>query len=339
MNLEEKLSLITRNVQEILTMDELKALLNEKQSPSAYYGTAPTGPVHLGYFIPLSKVLDFTKVGIKTKILLADIHSALDDQKTKWDEIDAKVEYYKKCIELSFPWGENKPEFVRGSDYQMNRDYVLDVLKLSTMTTVSRATRAASEVTRMKNPKVSELIYPIMQALDEEYLDVDIQIGGIDQRHIMALAREYLPKLNYKKRVEIMTPLIVSLQGPGKKMSASIPMSHIKVYDSEEAIKNKLNKAYCPEGVVEDNPVLQIAKFLVFPAFEKFEVHRPEKFGGDVTFNTYDELENAFVNKKLHPVDLKNTLAEYLIKLFKPSRDYFESNTDLLKQLGEEFMP
>ncbi len=234
----DKLELIKRNTQEILTEKELMERLTGKKRLSSYYGTAPTGLYHMGYLVPLSKLFDFDKARIKNKILIANIHAALDDLKTPWEKIDFVGDYYKKCIELSFPWDE-KPEFVRGSSFQLTKEYQLDLLKLSTLSTVSRATRAASEVTRMKNPKVSELIYPIMQALDEEYLKIDIQLGGIDQRHILAYAREYLPLIGYQQRIEVMTPLIVSLKGPGVKMSASIPESRILVHDSEETIKKK----------------------------------------------------------------------------------------------------
>lgn len=329
--------IVKRNTVEIFTDDELKALL-DRGNITAYYGTAPTGPVHIGYFATLGKVFDFQTVGIKTKILIADIHAAMDDLKTKWEEVDLKAEYCQKCFELAFPW-KDKPEFVRGSSFQYNVDYFRDVLRGSSLTTVKRATRAASEVTRMKNPKVSELVYPIMQALDEEYLKVDIQLGGIDQRHILALARELLPQLGYKKRVEVMMPLMPSLKGPGTKMSASIPESHIKVYDSEDAIKRKIRKAYCPEGVAEENPILGICKFIMFPVTGNLLITRPDKFGGDVSFNSYEELEKAFIEKQLHPADLKGAVADSLIKLLKPAREYFEGNVDMLKQLGQEFLP
>lgn len=315
MNIQEKLSIIKRNTVEILTEDELEDLLEKKKNISAYYGTAPTGPVHLGYFIPLSKVFDFTKVGIETKILIADIHAALDDLKSKWEELDIKREYYQKCIQLAFPW-KKELVFVKGSEYQIEKEYILDVLKLSTYTTVKRATRAASQVTRMKNPKVSELIYPIMQALDEEYLDVDIQIGGVDQRHIMAFAREYLQKLGYRKRVEIMTPLVASLLGPETKMSASEPMSHIKVYDSENNIILKIKRAYCPEGVIKDNPVLQISQFIIFPIKNVLKIERDRKYGGDIEFRSFDELKHAYIKKEIHPADLKKSVASYLIEIY-----------------------
>ncbi len=329
MDPEKRLSLIGKNTQEILTLDELKQSLQKKKTLASYYGTAPTGLYHMGYLVPLSKLFDFEKAGIRNTILIADIHAALDDLKTPWENIDLIGDYYVKSIELSFPW-ERKPLFVRGSSFQLAKKYQLDLLKLSTLTTISRATRAASEVTRMKDPKVSELVYPLMQALDEEYLDVDIQLGGIDQRHIFAYAREYLPRLGYKSRIEIMTPLIVSLKGPGVKMSASIPESRILVHDSAELIMKNINKAYCPVGVVDDNPILQLTKFIVFGVKSKMVIRRDKKFGGDVAYTQYANLEKDYAEQKLHPSDLKEALSNELVSIFKKVRDYFEKHHDLL---------
>jgi len=329
---EERVSLITKNTEEVLTKEDLRSQLQSRKKLSAYHGTAPTGLYHMGYLVPLAKLFDFDQAGVLNKILIADIHAALDDLKTPWDKIEVVGDYYQKCIELSFPW-ETKPTFVRGRSFQLTKDYQLDLLKLSTLTTVARATRAASEVTRMKNPKVSELIYPLMQALDEEYLDVDIQLGGIDQRHIFAYAREILPALGYRPRIEIMTPLIVSLKGPGVKMSASIPDSRILVHDSEEVIRERIGKAYCPVGMVRDNPLLQLTRHIVFPLSQKLTIARDKKFGGDVTYTDYQNLETDFVKTSLHPSDLKVALAEQLIRIFKRVRDYFEKHPDAVPQL------
>ena len=337
-SVDERLELIKRNTVEIITEKELRDLFETKSNLSVYIGRATTGPLHLGHILALSKLLDFQKAGFRTKILLADIHAAMDDLKAKWDDLDKRTEYTRACIENSFDW-RNKPEFVRGSDYQLEKEYSMDILKLSTISTVDRAMRAASEVTRMKNPKVSELIYPIMQALDEEYLGVDVQLGGLDQRHIFAYARDYLPEIGYKKRVEVMTPLVASLQGPGTKMSSSVKSSNIKVYDSEESIKRKINSAYCPEGIVDGNLLLQIARFLVFPSQDKITIERPQKFGGDMTFGSYKELEEEFAKKTLHPADLKAYISSYLIKRLEKVRKFFEKKQDILKDLGPEFLP
>ncbi len=338
MNITKKMELIKKNTVEIIGEEELKNKLKNKKKITAYIGRAPTGALHLGHIIPLIKVFDFQKTGIKTKILIADIHAAMDDLKAPWEEIDKRAEFTQKCIELALPW-KKKPSFITGSDFQLTEEYQLDVLKMSTMATVNRATRAASEVTRMENPKVSELIYPIMQSLDEEYLNADIQWGGIDQRHIFAFAREYLPKLGYEKRIEIMQPLIMGLKGPGAKMSSSRPETIIKIYDSEKSIKDKIKKAYCPEGIIKDNPVMQLTKYLVFGIRDAFKIEQPEKYGGDINFKNYEEVEKAFKNKELHPMDLKKGLSEELIKTFKKAREYFEKHKDILEDLGPKFLP
>lgn len=333
----DKLELIKRNTEEILTEKALIDLLKKKKEISAYLGIATTGPFHMAYFVPLGKMLDFDSAGIKNIILIANIHAALDDLKCSWDELDKRAEYYKKCIELGFPWNR-KPKFVTGSDFQLKKDYIFDALKLSTLSTVKRATRAASEVTRMQNPKVSELIYPIFQALDEEYLKVDIQLGGTDQRHILAYAREYLPKMGYKSRVEIMTPLITSLKGAGTKMSASIPGSSIKIHEPEDSIRKKINDAYCPIGEVKNNPIIQLYQYLIFPIRKKIKIERPKKFGGDVSIKDIDEFKKLYSGKKLHPLDVKNKLSKELIIIFSKARKYFEKNKDLLKSLGKDFI-
>ncbi len=337
MELKKRLELVRRNTAEILTDEELESLLRKKKHPSVYIGITVTGPFHMGYLIPFGKMLDFERAGIRNIILIADIHSALDDLKAPWDELAKRSAYFKKCVELGFPW-EKKPRFVKGSDFQFEEKYMHDVLKLSTMSTVARATRASSEVCRMKNPKVSELIYPIMQALDEEFIGVDMQFGGIDQRHILSFAREYLPKLGYKKRVEIMTPLIASLRGPGTKMSASEPGSHIKVYDSVEDISEKIKGAYCPVGVVEDNSIIQLCQYMVFPIRGKMKIERPVKYGGDIVFGSFTDLKREYLNKSLHPADLKEALIKDLIDIFSKARKYYEKRRDLLKSLGDNFL-
>jgi tyrosyl-tRNA synthetase len=337
MNGLDRLRVVKRNTVEIITESELNELLAKKKHITAYYGTAPTGPVHIGHFATLSKVFDFSEAGIRTKILVADLHAALDDLKSPWSEVNKRAEYYKKCIELALPW-RRKPQFILGSDFQLNFNYMLDVLKTSSLTTVTRAKRAASEVCRLKEPKVSEMIYPIMQALDEQYLEADIQLGGMDQRHIMAFARDFLPKIGYAPRVEIIMPLITSLKGPGVKMSSSLPETHIKVYDSVESIKQKVSNAYCPVGELKGNPVIQICQMVIFPLQKKLKVERAAKFGGDIVFNSFSELEQEFAKQRLHPLDLKNAVSSELINIFARARIYFEKHRDILENLGKNFL-
>jgi tyrosyl-tRNA synthetase len=341
LSVDERFNLITRNSQEVITEDELKKLLSEKEHPVVYIGTSITGRPHIGYFVWVLKLSDFLKAGFKVKLLLADLHGALDN--CPWDLLEKRFEYYSHVILKMFDCiGTDVKNFeiVKGSDFQLNKDYVLDLMKMSTFTTIRDANKAASDVVKFgDNPKLSGLIYPLMQALDEQYLGVDVQYGGLDQRKILMFARENLPKLGYKSRVEFMTPLIPGLSAGGK-MSSSDPNSKIDLIDDEETIKKKINKAHCPEKEIEGNGVLAFCKYVLMTIkednSEEFLIERPEKFGGNISFKTYSELESAYVEGKLHPMDLKTGLANEIVKLTKPIRDDMENNQELIKSAYPE---
>jgi len=335
MESNERLALVKRNTQEIVTEDELVALLSEKQHPSVYLGTAITGRPHVAYFSWVLKLADFLKAGFRVKLLLADLHGALDN--CPWELLEKRYAYYEAVIPAMFTAvGADIKNFkiVRGSDFQTKPGYFLDVLKMATKASTRDATKAASEVVKQAdNPAVSGMIYPIMQALDEEYLDVDVQYGGVDQRKIFMFAREYNPKLGYKARIEVMTPIIPGLIG--EKMSASDPNSKIDLLDTAEDIERKLKKAYCPEGIVEGNGVLAFCKYVLFTikvdAGSSITIARPEKFGGSVTYDAYEALERDYVAKKLHPMDLKNVVAKEIDSLLGPVRKVMKGKDQLVK--------
>ena len=333
MNLKERFDLVKRNTQEIITETELRRLLEEKKHPTAYIGYAPTSTLHSGHLIPILKIGDFLKAGFKFKFLIANLHAHLDDRKSPWYLLDARSTYYQEMILAIFESLKIDTSglvFVKGSDFQLSSEYIADVLRMSTELTSKRALHSASEVCRIENPKVSTLIYPIMQALDEQYLDVDVQFGGMDQRKIFVMAREYLPKLRYKSRVEVMTPLLPGLTGG--KMSSSEIKSKIDLLDSEKEVERKINGAYCKEGEIKDNGVLAFVEYFLFPYKGKLKIERAKKFGGDLIYENYKELERDFVKKKLHPADLKNCVSRELSTLLEPVRKKFEKKEKLLKE-------
>jgi len=325
MDVDEKYNLITRNLQEVIGEQELKERLKQKKEFSLYWGTMPTGSVSFAYFFPMLKIADFLKAGLKVKILLADLHAALDG--VPWDLLEKRFRYYERAITLilkTIGVGIKNLEFVKGSNIQLDKNYLNDLLKLSTFTTVSAARHAASEAVKSamgENVKLSGMIYPLMQALDEEYLKVDAQFAGLDQRKILVYAREYLPKIGYKSRIELMTPMIRGLIG--KQMSSSIASSKIDLLDKEEEVNGKIMKAICEEGNPE-NGLMDILKYLFFVIKEnkkeKLIVNREKKYGGDLEYSSYGELEKDFISKKLHPLDFKKAVAREVNLLLKEFR-------------------
>lgn len=317
---EERLNLIKRNTVEIIGEEDLERLINEKKEPVCYLGTAPTGVPHVGYFIWGLKVADLIKAGFKVKILLADLHAAMDN--TPWNILEKRYNFYSKLIPLmieSMGADTKKLEFIKGSSFQLEKNYIIDLFRLSSLVPFNDCYRAASEVVKMgESPKLSGYIYPLMQVLDEEYLKVDMQMGGTDQRKIFVLARERLPQLKYKKRIELMNPLLPGLIG--EKMSSSLEASKISLLDDEKTVLKKLKSADFIEGDPKNGIMAFLENILFTLKKDKNEtliIERPEKFGRNLEFLSYEDLEKAVVNKEVHPLDIKNTLAKEISLLLK----------------------
>jgi len=241
----------------------------------------------------------------------------------------------------------SKVRFVYASDYVNDANYWELVLKTAKASSVARVKRAMDIMGRGEEEAekdLSKLFYPAMQVSDIFYLQLDVAYGGTDQRHAHMLARDVAKKIGRTAPVAIHTPLLTGLQAGSRmdpieaKMSKSKPDTMIAIHDSPEVVKKKISKAYCPEKQVEGNPVLEICKFVIFPDLDgkSLLIERPEKFGGNLEFSTYDALANAFVDG-LHPLDLKNATANYINKILAPVHTYFEmhpENYNKMKNLG-----
>ncbi|MFP4115958.1 MAG: tyrosine--tRNA ligase [Candidatus Aenigmatarchaeota archaeon] len=341
MDLEEKKKLIFRKpVDEVVTEEELEEIL-EKDEPSAYIGYAPTGEMHIGHFTTVRKIADFLRAGFKFKVLVADIHAELDVEKTPKELLYARTEWYTEAMKgmIEAAGAElDKVEIVKGSDFQHEKDYQKGYMHLMENATVNRAQRASSEVVRHEESiKASGVLYPFMQIMDCVALDVDIAYSGTDQRRIYMLGRETLPKVGEEKITCVFSEMLPGLEGG--KMSSSEKGSKVAVTDSPEVIKERIENAYCPEGKVEGNTVLQYVDNLLFPLLhdrdEKFHIERPKKYGGNVEYSNYRGLEEDFERGDLHPQDLKLALAEKLAEILKPVRDRFEGK----KGLAEKAFP
>lgn len=279
-------------------------------------GYEPSGSLHLGHLLTANKLIDLQKAGFKVKILLADLHAYLNE-KGSLEEIRKTAEMNKKCF-LAYGLDEKNTEFILGSEFQLEDDYVLEMYELSLKVTLNRARRSMDEISRRKqNPRVGQVLYPLMQTIDIGKLGIDVAVGGIDQRKIHMLARENLPKLGYGKQISIHMPILTGLNG--EKMSSS-KENWIDLSDSKENVKEKIMEAYCPKGETKNNPVLEILKYHVFPRIDEFIVKRKEKYGGDLEYKSYNQVKKDFKNQQLHPLDLKKSVSNYLNKILEPAR-------------------
>lgn len=338
---EEKYHFISRNLQEILGEDKIKSILKERDL-KVYWGSATTGKPHVAYFVPMSKIADFLRAGAEVTILFADLHAYLDNMKAPWELLAFRSLYYEHCIKAmlrSIGVPLEKLRFVKGTDYELSKEYTLDVYRLSSVITEHDAKKAGAEVVKqVEHPLLSGLLYPGLQALDEEYLKVDAQFGGVDQRKIFTFAEKYLPQLGYAKRAHLMNPMVPGLTG--SKMSSSEEESKIDLLDSPANVKKKLKRAFCEPGNIENNGVLSFVKHVVFPLFssnEKFVICRKPEFGGNIEFDKFEDLEQAFAKQEVHPGDLKAAVEIQINRLLAPIIKEFSNPK--LKEITEKAYP
>ncbi|MFT4922037.1 MAG: tyrosyl-tRNA synthetase [Haloarculaceae archaeon] len=337
MDTADRLDLVTRHTAEVVTEEELEGLLADG-TPSAYIGYAPTGEMHIGHFTTMRKLADFLQAGVEVTILIADLHAHLDNEKSPFELLEARSAYYEEAIEGMIDAAGADPsdiEFVRGTDFQLDEEYTLELYRMMAETTISRSQRAASEVVRESDsPNLGGLVYPLMQSLDVKALEADIAYGGIDQRGIYMLSREILADHGWSEPVCLFAPLLAGLQGD--KMSASEEGSKVALTDDPETVAEKIDDAYCPMGETEDNGVLEYVRYLVFPILdqndESFVVERPEEYGGDLVYDSYEAVEADFTSEELHPADLKTAAGEYISEVIDPVRERLTDQPDLLRE-------
>jgi tyrosyl-tRNA synthetase len=350
MDIEKRMALVREVGEEILTEEELRELLETKKNPVAYDGFEPSGQMHIAQgvlrAININKMID---AGFNFKMWVADWFAwANNKYGGDLEKIQIAGHY---LIEVWKTTGMNldKVEFVWANDAMSDPEYWKIVMNVATSNSLKRITRCSQIMGRKESDdlKASQIFYPCMQCADIFYLKADVTQLGMDQRKVNVLAREVGEKLGFWKPVVVSHHMLAGLkeintdaQGADraieKKMSKSIPDSAIFMTDSYEDIKRKISKAFCPEKVVLENPVLEYNKYIVFEKFDKIKIERPEKFGGDIELSSYAEMENMFVSGALHPMDLKNATAEYIDKLVEPTRKHFEKNQkakELLEQI------
>eukprot|EP01130_Rhizamoeba_saxonica_P003387 TRINITY_DN1433_c0_g1_i1.p1 TRINITY_DN1433_c0_g1~~TRINITY_DN1433_c0_g1_i1.p1 ORF type:complete len:535 (-),score=144.93 TRINITY_DN1433_c0_g1_i1:35-1639(-) len=347
----EQYDILTHDIEEVIGEHEIKTILEKDGKLKIYWGTATTGRPHLGYFVPIYKIADFLRADSEVTILFADLHGFLDNQKSNWEVLNKRCEYYQFIITTMLDVigvDQSKLNFVTGTSFQLQPEYTLDMYKLAAVNTVAATSHAGAEVVKQAaSPYLSNLMYPILQALDEEYLGVNVQFGGVDQRKIFMFARTNLPKIGYSKRSYLMNPLIPGLGKPvdGKpaKMSSSLPLSKVDFDDSNKAIKNKFKRAYSVDGEVENNGLLAILKYIIIRKFidteQSIVIPRREEHGGPQEFHDYASVEQAFVAGELYSGDLKTFLANEVIQLISPIREAIRSKMDLYYEAYPELKP
>jgi len=337
-----KVELIKGFAEEIVTEEELKNMFETKEHPVIYDGFEPSGvaPIHFG-LLRATNLKTMLSTGVRFKLYLADYFGFINNKLGgNLETIQTAGEYF---IEVWKACGidTNKVEICWASELMDGMKYWDRALKIAKQTTLNRIKKSVTIMGRKEGDELSfaQLMYPIMQVSDIFELELDGCQMGMDQRRANMLARDIAEKYKWQKPVAMHHSLLLGLKGiqstdgnkeevmMASKMSKSDPSSCIYMHETFDELKSKLNKAFCPEKIVEGNPILDYSKNIIFKNIKEMKIERPAKFGGDITFTSYKELEDTYVAGKLHPMDLKVGVGNELEKLIKPVREYFEKNS------------
>lgn len=334
MDVADRAALVARHTVEVVTSDELTALFGRTARPRAYIGFEPSGTFTVAHLITARKVLDLADAGCDVTVLLADWHAWIND---KLGGDLERIATAGRAMEAAFRALGADPARVRfrwAHELVGSTDYWARVVRVAKATTLARTRRAMSIMGRSEeepNLDTAKLFYPAMQAADIFELPVDLAYGGIDQRRAHVLAREVAHHYGWPVPCAIHTPLLSSLKGGGRmdpveglvegKMSKSDPTSSIPLTATPEEIRARLAAAFCPASVVEANPVVEAARYIVFPWEGRLAIERAAKHGGPVAFDSESAFVAAWSAGAIHPQDLKGAVAAALDRLVAPVRD------------------
>jgi len=351
MDIDERISLIKQTGEEIITESDLRALLETKTHPLAYDGFEPSGSMHIAQgllrAITANKLI---RAGCTFTFWVADWFAWANNK------LEGDLEKIQTCgkyfIEIWRACGMDldKVEFLWSKDVMNDDEYWKKVMNIARHNTLKRILRCSQIMGRSESDSLyaSQIFYPCMQAADVFHLKADITSLGMDQRKVNMLVREIGPKLGFWKPVVINNHMLMGLGVPSSnaksaaeraidmKMSKSKPETAVFMTDSELDIRQKIGKAYCPAKQVDENPLMEYSKYLIFERFDNMVIKRSEKFGGDLQLENYPALAAKYRAGDIHPLDLKNAVAEYINAMIEPVRTHFEKNKvarDLLKQV------
>lgn len=343
MDAEGRANDVAKYAQEVVTMEELVHLLDTEKRPTAYIGFEPSGFLHIGSLLVPSKTIGaMLDNGFEVTVFLADWHAFINDK------LGGDIAKIKACGEymadaFSFIAGNRHGlKFSFASEMISHSDYWTDLIKNAKHATLQRLKRAMTIMGRSEDEAEldsSKLLYPLMQVTDIFRLGVDVAYAGMDQRRAHMLAREVAESIGRKKPIALHTPLLSSLKSTSRmdaaesKMSKSDPASAIYVHDDEVTIRSKLKSAFCPKEA-EGNPVMDICRYIIFPYTGKLRIERSQKYGGDIDFESYVALTEAYSKGELHPMDLKGGVASALWHITRPLHEHYVQKPELLSWMS-----
>jgi len=294
--------LLTRGVDEVIDLKNLKDKLSEGKELRIKLGIDPTSPnIHLGRSIPLLKLKDFQELGHKVVFIIGDFTGLIGDTSDKDSErpmlteedvkknLETYIEQAGKIIDI------DKSEIHYNSKWLSELKYMdigkqADAFSLNEF--ISR-TNIAKRLESGKRVSLRELLYPLMQGYDSKEVEADVELGGTDQRFNILTGRDIQRLYGQEPQDVITNPLIEGTDG--RKMSSSFGNT-INLLDSPNDMFGK---------IMSVNDDLMIKYFTLFTR---------------VPMNTINEYEKE-LEGDINPRDIKMKLGHEVVRMYHGDED------------------
>ena len=345
----KRLYLMIGDVEESVGIEHIVDCLADETSMAGdgvircYVGFEPSGKAHIGWKVLSLQLKRMLEADANVLIFLADWHAWVNDKfGGNMEDIQKTAVYMEETFRalLDYPEegdGPGQLRFYWASQLMDSGDYWARVLRCSKGATLPMVRKTFTIMGRdeaSSDHDLSKFYYPAMQAADIFELNIDVAIGGMDQRKAHMFMRDMASKWNWKKATCLHTPILSSLKASGvrmdsfdHKMSKSDPNGALLLHDTLEKVQKKMKKAYLdPED--EQSPVYELAEHVVLPEFGHIQVTPNPKFGEPSTWNDLASFKAAVMDGTLHPFDAKMGVAAGVAAGLSSIAEHFEANPE-----------
>ena len=352
----ERLNLMIGYVEESVGIDHLVNCLADGTSAGGdgvircYVGFEPSGKAHIGWKVISLQMKRMLDAGANVLIFLADWHAWVNDKfGGVMEDIQTTATYMEETFRALLgnpPEGDGAGElrFLWASNIMDSGDYWARVLRCSKNMSLARVRRTFSIMGRSEDSSdgdLSRFYYPALQAADIFEMNIDVAIGGMDQRKAHMYMRDVADRWGWYKATCLHTPIISGLKSSGArmesfdhKMSKSDPGGAILLHDDESKLSKKMRKAYLdPEQ--PDSPVYELIEHIILPEFGEVNVTPKPEFGEPSTWTDLDSFRSAVADGTLHPFDAKMGVASGLLRGLAVVSEYFDVNPETLDRVNQ----
>tara|TARA_B100000519_G_scaffold168876_1_gene153794 strand:+ start:902 stop:1966 length:1065 start_codon:yes stop_codon:yes gene_type:complete len=350
MDSQTRLDLITGAAQEVVGVEHLESRIADGGTIRAYVGFEPSGKAHVGWKVLATNLRRMLDADVNVLIFLADWHAWVNDKfGGDMDKIQTTGKYMEEVFRalLGHPKegeGPGELRFAYASEVMDSGDYWARVLRCSKNMSLARARRTFSIMGRDEasgDGDLSKFFYPAMQAADIFEMNIDLAIGGMDQRKAHMYMREVADHWNWTKATCIHTPIISGLKSAGArmdsfdhKMSKSDPSGAILLHDTPEKMRKKMRKAYL-DVEQDDSPIYELLQHIILPEQGHITVTPKPEYGDPSTYDSLDGFIAAVKSGAIHPLDAKFAVADAISAGLESMRNHFEANPALLDAVNE----